>query len=259
MPQRECVIERRLTTGTNGLLLIRDGMAGSPVKVVVRNGRMLNTRQNLDGSEVTVGADKVQGIEQGLSRAIDAGGQKTATPGPSGATYSRSRITVAGPTNVEKTIVPGGTVFLQSFDYPEDSDLIIRIDGDALASSPPKTVVASPAAAKTISGTLASVANLYEAGQGLALIPGTVAFSLDLDTSGSVVYRDLAGDGLLYGPHGWGKIDYRSGDYELYFAENMDTGTAFEVDFETTLDTHAERLFVDVEVHYTAYYNVDGL
>ena len=259
MPQVEREISQRLHSGKNGLLVIRDGVAGTPVRVKATNTRFLNAVSDTVGAAVTVGADKVVGLQYGTGIGIDAAGSRVAISGPAGATYSRARVTISGPTDVEAALVAGGMDYLPPFDYPATGDLVIRLDGDALASSPPKTIAATPAAANTLSGTLRDVSNLYEAGQGLALMPGTVVFTLDLATSGSVAYRDLNGDGLLYGPHGWGTVDYLTGDYELHFAELVDPGTAFEVDFEATLNTQTSRLAADVLVQYTAYDNADGL
>lgn len=258
MPQVERTIEKRLTTGRFGPLIIRDGVAGTPVRVRVDNTRFINPQTDVVGAQVTVGVDKIQGLSYGTRVGIDAGGKKVGISGPAGATYSRSRIQVSA-ADVELAVAPGGMGYLTSFPYPTAADLVVRVDGDALATSPPKTLVATPTVAKTLSGTIRDVANIYESGQGLSLVPGTVYFSLALVTSGAVVYRDLNGDGFLYGPHGYGEIDYLTGEYSFRFAENVSAGTAFKVNFEATDSSAATRFAANVIVQYTAYDNVDGL
>lgn len=250
----EKTVSQTLSPIEKGILLIRDGIAGAPVRVILQNRVYKTGGGTLVASDsVTIGADNIRGLEYGTRIGIDAGAKQVGISGPSGATYSRSRVQVSA-ADVEATLVLGGRAYLTTFAYPSSGDLVIRLDGSAF-SSPPSTVIATPAVSTEQSGTLTDVASLFESGQATNNItPGSVKFTLDLTTSGTVSYYDLAGDGWLYGPHGFGFINYRTTEWYLKLAETADSGAALTVALETSSDNATAA----VTVQYSAYDNPDG-
>lgn len=205
------------------VILQRDGFSSQIAKVVVESIPVLATQQEKFSINGTTGK-KV---------AIDKGASNVA---------SRTVINFAdGSGAMEFSGVAGALRRMGDGDYPADKDVVVRVAGEPVAA--PEVLVTGAALA---TGPAYTARIINAAGQ-FPLVPGSVKINYTVGVVG--VLMDLWGDGRLVGRHGFGTVNYETGEVTILLSANSTADITAEYEYVDNVAAFANSA-ADVEANY---------
>ncbi len=243
MVQSAVAPTKRLSLSKYGILVLQEGAADTRFHVRVKTPVILQ-RDSFSSQIAKVVVESIPILAAHPERFGIAGatGKQTAIDKGAGAEASRTVINFAdasGP--MEFAGVAGALRRMGDGDYPADKDVVVRVAGFPVAA--PEVLVTGAALATGPRYT----ARIINASGLFPIVPGSVTIHYTVGVAG--VLMDLWGDGRLVGRHGFGTINYETGEVTILLSANSSTDITAEYEYVDNVTAFANSA-ADVEANY---------
>lgn len=243
MVQSAVAPTKRLSLSKYGLLVLQEGSPNTRFHLRVKTPVIIQT----DGfssqiAKVVVESIPVLATQQEKFSINGTTGKKVAIDKGAANIASRTVINFATGGAMELAMVKGALRSMGDGVFPASKDLVVRVAGAVAVQENLVTGAALPLGPNYS-------ARIVNAGAGkqFPIVPGSVKITYTIGAPN--VLMDLWGDGRLVGRHGFGTIDYDTGEVTIVLSANS-TAT-ITADFESVDNTVAfANSAVDVEANY---------
>lgn len=243
MVQSAVAPTKRLSLSKYGILVLQEGAPATRFHLRVKTPVILQSNDFTSQiAKVVVESIPVLATQQEKFSINGLTGKKVAIDKGAANVASRTVVNFATGGAMTLSMVKGALRSMGDGDFPASKDLVVRVASAVAAQE----ILVTGAALPLGPNYSARIINAG-AGKQFPIVPGSVKISYTVGVVG--VLMDLWGDGRLVGRHGFGTIDYATGDVTVVLSAVSTTNIL--ADFESVDNTVAfANSAIDVEANY---------